>query len=73
MSKVRIVETYTDVTRIFRFGRMYDIPNEGLVQTLVEGGFAEIVKPKRSKVETAEDNPHKPAKRGNAQNANDDS
>jgi len=72
MSKVRIVETYKDTTHIFWFGRIYDIPNEGMVEVMVEGGFAEIVKPKPLKVETAEANPHK-TKRGKAKDASDNS
>ena len=70
---VRIVEKYEDVNRIFRFGRQYEV-DEGLAQVLIEGGFAEEVKRKQA-AETAEDNPHKPAKRTRrkAENASDDS
>ena len=37
--RVMITETYTDTTRIFRAGRIYDV-DEGTAEMLINGGFA---------------------------------
>lgn len=68
---VRMIEKYESPTHLLQpAGREYDL-DEGLAQVLIEGGFAEEVKRKKAKVETAEANPHKPERRKS--NASDDS